>query len=467
MTWPKAGPAYEWNALYWNEAPSNPEDSTRIKVTGITPIGTEFFLHDRFSPEDSLTTWTSPQLAVDAEEYPWLTLGGWFYDDSALVPHPAQLERWQLLAAPAPECAIDPPTGFLQTIDGLFEGQTGQVAVAVRNIGTIDMDSLLISAWITDAASVQHRVHYRRNAPLPAGGVVLDTITVNTAGLTGLNHMRIEANPVDTTTGLYDQLEQYHFNNTAELHFTVQNDEENPVLDVTFDGVHILDNDIVSARPEIRITLDDENATLLFDELSDTTYFKVFLTTPDGTVQRIYFHADGLEQLEFVPTDGPENICHINYRPVFAQDGIYALRVQASDISFNRSGDEDYVVRFEVINRPTITNVLNYPNPFTTNTRFVFTITGVQPPTQMKIQIYTVSGRVVRTIDLAELGPLHIGRNITQYGWDGTDEFGDKLARGVYLYRVYAQLNGEEIEQRATAADGYFTKGFGKMYLLR
>jgi flagellar hook assembly protein FlgD len=148
-------------------------------------------------------------------------------------------------------------------------------------------------------------------------------------------------------------------------------------------------------------------------------------------------------------------------------DGIYTLQVSANDISFNESGDEDYEVRFEVIGRPTISSVLNYPNPFTTATHFVFTVTGDSPPDQMKIQIYTVSGRVVRTIDLSELGPLHVGRNITDYAWDGTDDFGDRLARGVYLYRVFAKLNGAEIEHRETQADGYFTKGFGKMYLLR
>ena len=49
-----------------------------------------------------------------------------------------------------------------------------------------------------------------------------------------------------------------------------------------------------------------------------------------------------------------------------------------------------------------------------------------------------------------ELGPLRVGRNMTDFAWDGTDEFGDRLARGVYLYRVIAQLNGQDIEYRET-----------------
>jgi flagellar hook assembly protein FlgD len=66
-----------------------------------------------------------------------------------------------------------------------------------------------------------------------------------------------------------------------------------------------------------------------------------------------------------------------------------------------------------------------------------------------------------------ELGPIRVGRNITEFAWDGTDQYGDRLGRGVYLYRVVAKLNGEDIEYRSTAAGGFFEKGVGKMYLLR
>jgi len=77
-----------------------------------------------------------------------------------------------------------------------------------------------------------------------------------------------------------------------------------------------------------------------------------------------------------------------------------------------------------------------------------------------------ISGKVVREIDLTELGPIHIGRNITEYAWNGTDEFGDRLANGVYLYRVVTRLNNENLELRKTDADQYFKKEFGKMYLI-
>ena len=79
----------------------------------------------------------------------------------------------------------------------------------------------------------------------------------------------------------------------------------------------------------------------------------------------------------------------------------------------------------------------------------------------------TVSGKVVREITEDELGRIYIGKNVTEYAWDGRDEFGDQLANGVYLYTVKAKINGENIEHRESGADNYFKKSFGKMYLMR
>lgn len=465
MTTMTAGPAREWFGLYWQDRTRNPEDSTIVQVRGITPNGAEVQLFEFPIAQDSV-----PDLGalVNAEEYPRLRLRGRFFDPGTAEPDPSQLQRWQLLSAPVPECAIDPPQGYFNALADLFEGQEAAVAVAVRNISEFDMDSLLMGAWVQDRNNVRRLVHYRLNAPLPAGAVLLDTIRFSTLGLAGPNTLILEANPVDTLTGRFHQQEQHRFNNVAQLQFLVDSDEENPLLDVTFDGIHILDGDIVSARPEVQITLRDENPVLLMDSPADTALFKVFLAGPSMPLQRIYFRdGSGVENLQFIPANGPENQARILYRPLFQVDGRYTLTVQASDKSNNRSGDHDYRINFEVVNRPTITEVLNYPNPFTTNTRFVFTVTGSEPPSYMKIQIMTVTGRVVREVKMHELGPIRVGRNITEFAWDGTDEFGDRLARGVYLYRVIAQLNGEDIEYRSTGASEFFNKGFGKMYLLR
>ena len=117
-----------------------------------------------------------------------------------------------------------------------------------------------------------------------------------------------------------------------------------------------------------------------------------------------------------------------------------------------------------------ISNMLNYPNPFTTSTAFVFTLTGSEVPQNMKIEIMTITGKIVREITKDELGPLHIGRNITEFKWDGTDQYGQKLGNGIYLYRVVTNLNGKSLDKYKSSddkTDKYFNKGYGKMYLMR
>jgi len=165
-----------------------------------------------------------------------------------------------------------------------------------------------------------------------------------------------------------------------------------------------------------------------------------------------------------------ENAASIDLMPYFAEDGNYELVVSGKDIIGNTAGALEYRVVFSVINKPMISNLLNYPNPFTTSTAFVFTLTGSAVPQNMRIQILTISGKVVREITKDELGPIHIGRNITEFKWDGTDMYGQKLANGVYLYRVLTNLNGQSLDKykaQGDKTDQYFNKGYGKMVILR
>jgi flagellar hook assembly protein FlgD len=65
------------------------------------------------------------------------------------------------------------------------------------------------------------------------------------------------------------------------------------------------------------------------------------------------------------------------------------------------------------------------------------------------------------------LGSIRIGNNISEFTWNGTDEYGDPLANGVYLYKVTAKINGEQLPTMETAGDQFFTDGYGKIYIAR
>ncbi|MEI7597097.1 MAG: C25 family cysteine peptidase [Bacteroidota bacterium] len=460
------GPSAHWGSLHWRnhnaEGTPSDYDSIRLSVIGIKANGAVDTVISNLAPTAANQDILNLYDYIDAAEYPYLKLIAFMRDDTLRTP--SQLKRWQVIYDGMPETALNPAIHYQFNSPVLNEGQEVSMSIATQNISDYDMDSLLISYWIVDNERVAHPKVYHRRAAHPSGNVLIDTVKFSTYGLPGLNSMWVEVNPINPTTTVYDQLEQYHFNNIAQIDFNINADKINPILDVTYDGIRILDGDIVSAKPKIEIRLKDENHYL---PLNDTSIFKVFLQYPkEYTARRVYFNDNGIEKMQFFPVTGNENICKIEYNPIFP-DGIYQLIVQARDISSNQSGDVDYKVSFEVVNKPAITNMMNWPNPFSTKTHFVFTLTGYEIPQYMKIQIMTITGKVVREIDITELGNVHIGRNITEYAWDGKDEFGDQLANGVYFYRVITKLNGTEMEIKTSGADAYLKNDFGKMFLMR
>lgn len=453
----KIGPSSKWNSLHWRlkKRDNLPGDTTILKVVGFKTNGSI----------DTLATFTKDSLDVlnlgayaDANIYPYLQLVALMKDNANRTS--PQLKRWQVLYDEAPECAINPKKGFKAINDTLQEGDEVSFIFPIENIGIKPFnDSLHITYWIEDNSRVKHSLpaHLKAKPFLP-GAVIYDTLRINTLSYTGNNSVWIEVNPYFTPR---HQAEQFHFNNLAAYRFSVSRDITNPLLDVTFDGLRILNGDLVSAKPNIMITLKDENKFLA---LNDTASFQVFLTKPNQSNPEQIFFAN---QLRFTPAQLPDNSCRIEYNPFLLQDGKYTLSVQGRDRTRNSSGASEYKISFEVDNKPAVTNVMNYPNPFSTKTQFVFTLSGSEIPDVFTIQIMTVSGKVVREITRSELGNIRIGRNITEYAWDGRDEFGDKLANGVYLYKVITKINGQSIDRRESGADKFFVKEFGKMVIMR
>jgi len=245
--------------------------------------------------------------------------------------------------------------------------------------------------------------------------------------------------------------------------FAVLGDQVNPILDVTFDGIHILDGDIVSPTPNITVILRDENEQFLIRDISSFDLALQKLPDPQS------FPVDlSAGNVIFTPSDSLTDFAKLEFLPEL-ESGEYILFVQGTDASGNLSGDQDIEIRFQVVNESAVSNVLNYPNPFSTSTQFVFTLTGVDVPDVFTIQIMTLTGKVVKEITKEEMGNLRIGVNRTDYKWNGTDEFGNKLGNGVYLYRVFSSHDdGEEINQfNNQEIDSFFTKGFGKLVIMK
>ncbi|MGK0390487.1 MAG: hypothetical protein ACI94Y_003240 [Maribacter sp.] len=444
------GPASKWETLLWDTEEYDPfiEDAN-IDIVGIDNNGVETLLVDSLVQYDYLLT------NIAADQYPYIKL---VYNALDSVDHTMpQLNYWRVLYDPIPEAALVPNKIFSFHNDTLQQGETLTMEIGIENIGEENMDSLLMHYTIINSDNSQVLITDKLE-PLLVDGLIVGQLSVDTRDLIGNNRLIIEANPDE------DQSEMFHYNNIGVKSFFVEGDERNPLLDVTFDGTHIMDGDLVSSEPEIVISLLDENPFLA---LTDTSLLRLFVTDPAGQIAE--YNVDG-DILTFYPATGDisdDNQARMEFRPELLIDGVYQLQVRGKDVTGNVSGDLEYRVNFEIINEETVSNVLNYPNPFSTSTQFVFTLTGNELPDVFRIQIMTVSGKIVKEISMADLGILRIGNNISDYRWDGTDDYGDKLANGVYLYRIMVKKNGEEYESYDNGTNQFFKKGFGKMVILR
>lgn len=448
---PLIGPAAKYDSLSWsqhsNDHPNN--DSTRLNIIGVEPNGTTKTLEADITP----TVASMYLSSINPTLFPYIQL--MLYTKDITHATPAQMNWWRVFYQPVPEIAMNPNVYTYYHADTLQCGDKLNFQTTVQNISDWPIDSTQLLIWTATPNNIVSNYNpVKLVKPLNPGDTAKISFTlpdaVSNANTT--QSVWFEINPEDYPD---TRLEQYHFNNYAEKTFYSYGDKINPVLDVTFDGIHILNNDIVSAQPNILVTFMDENKFLAMNNPAD---FKVYLNPVGGALTPATF--------SFTPATLPQNRCSLLLSPTLA-DGTYQLTVQGTDISGNLSAQNSYTVDFQVINKPMISEVLNYPNPFSTSTRFVFILTGSEIPNIFKIQIMTVTGKIVREINEDEIGPIHIGRNITQYAWDGTDQYGAKLANGVYLYRVITSIDGQSLSDYQTGSDQYFTKGWGKMYLMR
>lgn len=125
--------------------------------------------------------------------------------------------------------------------------------------------------------------------------------------------------------------------------------------------------------------------------------------------------------------------------------GLHTITFKAWDVYNNPVTAE---IQFIVVGDETVTltNVLNYPNPFVNYTQFWFTHNRPYEPLDVQVQILTITGKIVKTINQVVNTEGFLSREIT---WDGKDDFGDKIGKGVYVYKltVKSSLTNKKTEK--------------------
>ncbi|GEM_PF-2987492 len=474
MTSLPIGRAKSWHHISWEFDNRFDSLSWQIDVLGIKSDNTENILFSDLKDSGIGLDISS----VSTILYPYLRIRLTYKGMNVPIEEGFPLEKLTVFYETVPELIIIPKDDQ-QKEQEVTRGESASVGINVGNVSNTNTeDELTTKTTITNKETGENIVIYDTISAPQAGDSTLVNIEFPTDEFEGEYEVVIIVNPPNEgndsgtdgnnssggTQPTYNPLwepEQNSNNNIFTFNLNVKSDRINPVLDVAIDGRYILDGDIVAPNPVIAVTLDDNGQK---NKLIDAPSHLVMELSRCETC---LMESIALEKSDSVSWSISENNnrLSLDYLPKDLPDGLYTLKVQGTDASGNNAGKNPYQISFQVVNKTAISHFYPYPNPVIDKTQFVFTITG-QVPEDLRIRIMTVSGKVVRTITQEELGNLHVGHNISEFMWDGTDEYGEKLANGVYLYRVDIK-SSSNFGVWNTAGDKFFKKGYGKIYLLR
>lgn len=226
----------------------------------------------------------------------------------------------------------------------------------------------------------------------------------------------------------------------------VPDDDQGPVVQVFMNDEDFAFGGMTDPNPVLLVKLQDESGI----NTAGNGIGHDLTAVLDDNTQNTYSLNDFYEAALDDFTQG-----EVRYPLKDISDGLHRIRVKAWD-AYNNSGEgyTEFVVATSA--DLALRNVLNYPNPFTTSTRFQFEHNYPNQPLDVQVQIFTVSGNLVKTIRETVMTE---GYRVSDIAWDGLDEFGDRLARGVYIYKVMVE-NKTETEEQSTSE-------FQKLVILR
>lgn len=203
-------------------------------------------------------------------------------------------------------------------------------------------------------------------------------------------------------------------------------DNRGPRVEVFMNDEAFVFGGITNPDPVLLVKLEDDNGINVVGNSVGHDLAGIL----DANSQNTYILNDFYEAALDDYTKG-----EVRYPLYSLADGRHAIKVQAWDISNNPAeGFTEFIVVSSA--EVALKHVLNYPNPFTTSTCFMFEHNQSGVEMDVMVQIYTASGRLIKTLE-ERINPTgyRLGSgNCIQ--WDGRDDYGDPLAKGVYLYKV-------------------------------
>lgn len=212
-------------------------------------------------------------------------------------------------------------------------------------------------------------------------------------------------------------------------------DEEGPRIELFLNDDRFVRGGITTEDPLLFAKLFDSNG---INTVGSSIGHDLLATLDENTEQAVVLN-DLYEADQDTYRSG-----QVRYRFNQLAEGSHTLRLKAWD-SHNNSSESttDFVVAPSA--ELALEHVLNYPNPFTTHTEFYFEHNRPCITLDVQVQVFTVAGRLVKTLNRQLTCD---GFRTEPMAWNGLDDFGDKLGRGAYVYRLHVSTpDGEQAEK--------------------
>ncbi|NUN10353.1 MAG: hypothetical protein HUU54_14360 [Ignavibacteriaceae bacterium] len=316
-----------------------------------------------------------------------------------------------------PEIGVNYQT-VSETKDTVFSGETITLNFKVYNAGDYKADSFKVLVDIVNPDNSRNRIFDTLVTTL--GAEQNRAFSLDYTPLVGASQRKfsIQIDPDNRVDEFYKD------NNTYEIPFVIKPDTSDAFIVLKNQGGEFFDDEFLPSRPNIRIELHDPSLL----PVNDTSNIRIELNG-----ERVYYNPGELSYS--FSNNNPKMVAE--YTPSLSA-GEYELNVKAKNALGVLLDSTGITKRFIVSDEAKLMSVYPYPNPSNGPTNFTFILPAV--PEELKIKIFTISGRLIKEISRSGAELKH---NFNYIPWDGRDEDGDEVANGVYLYKIYIRKDGK------------------------
>lgn len=208
------------------------------------------------------------------------------------------------------------------------------------------------------------------------------------------------------------------------LNTNAENDTQGPEIELYMNDNSFVDGGNTSAVPN------------LIAQFSDASGINTSLGAIGHAITVVVDGDEGnpIQLNEFYESEiGDFTKGNVKYTMRELEPGAHTLKVKVWD-TYNNPSEKSLSFTVTESSEFVLENVLNYPNPFVNYTEFWFSHNQPNEVLDVIIYVYTVSGKLVKSIQETVQTIGSLSRSIS---WDGKDDFGEKVGKGVYVYKVH------------------------------